>query len=435
MRQNRIHPWWVGTTRAQPLAGNPVVQQTAGIMAGRYWSFLRSGTSLTIVGGGGYVAFTDHRRYPRMIKAFSEGNILPPFKENHHETAYFPRPGVEQRLRAILGPTFSNSYYTITSEVGGGKSRTIVEVVRELRRTDGHRKQGAPIYVSAQQGKSFPDCLAAAVNFHFDEHISFRYFLDCLLKIRPLPRRDEPHKLERVLDGIEESAFVYSKRFGRPAVIVVDGIDRLTRNMPEAVDKLLEKAKLWSDTNTVKMVFVSNSESVDRRMQKCPSCWSRAAAPIHIGDLSDADATSFLQRAKHLESIAGDADLTSCMADSYARETVRLVGGRIHQLIAVKGAWLTGATFEGTACELRQKEREKFLDVFRRPAVWKVVEALRTAPGKRVLLSRLIERTNTEDVELLLTNDIIRCVRDTCGLVVTFESKLTEHIVDEFYQR
>ena len=196
-----------------------------------------------------------------------------------------------------------------------------------------------------------------------------------------------------------------------------------------------EKAKLWSDTNTVKMVFVSNSESVDRRMQKCPSCWSRAAAPIHIGDLSDADATSFLQRAKHLESIAGDADLTSCMADSYARETVRLVGGRIHQLIAVKGAWLTGSTFEGTACELRQKEREKFLDVFRRPAVWKVVDALRTAPGKRVLLSRLIERTNTEDVELLLTNDIIRCVRNTCGLVVTFESKLTEHIVDEFYQR
>ena len=208
-------------------------------MASRFWNLMRSGASLTIVSGGGYVAYTDYRRYPRMIKAYSEGNILSPFKENHHETAYFPRPGIERRVQAVLEPSFSNSYYLITGEIGSGKSRTIVEVVRELRRTNGRRKHGAPIYVSAQQGRSFPDCLAAAVNFRFDEHISFSYFLDCMLKIRPLPRRDEPHKLERVLDGIEESAFAYCKQYGRPAVIVVDGIDRLARNMPDAIDKLL----------------------------------------------------------------------------------------------------------------------------------------------------------------------------------------------------
>jgi len=196
-----------------------------------------------------------------------------------------------------------------------------------------------------------------------------------------------------------------------------------------------EKAKLWADTNTVKMVFVSNSESVDRRMRKCPSCWSRAAAPIHIGDLTDGEATSFLQRDRHLESLAGEADLASCMADSYARNTVALVGGRINQLIAVKGAWLGGASFEETACGLRQKEREKFLDVFRRPSAWRVIEALRNAPDKRILLSRLIEKTNTNDVDLLMANDIVRCVRDGCGLSVALDSRLTEHIIEEIFQK
>ena len=195
-----------------------------------------------------------------------------------------------------------------------------------------------------------------------------------------------------------------------------------------------EKAKLWADTNTVKMVFVSNSEFVDRRMRKCPSCWSRAAAPIHIGDLTDGEATLFLQRDKHLESLAGEADLASCMADSYARNTVGLVGGRINQLIAVKSAWLGGASFEETACELRQKEREKFLDVFRRPSAWKVIEVLRNAPDKRILLSRLIEKTNTNDVDLLMANDIIRCVRDSCGLSVALDSRLTEHIIEELFR-
>ena len=195
-----------------------------------------------------------------------------------------------------------------------------------------------------------------------------------------------------------------------------------------------EKAKLWADTNTVKIVFVAYSDAVHRRLHDCTSCWSRAAAPIHIGDLSDADAMLFLQRDRHLESIADELNLSSCMVTSYAKETVRLVGGRLHQLIAVKSAWMNGASFEDTARELRQKEREKFLDVFRKPSAWKVIDALRKAPGKRVLLSRLIESGNPDDVDMLLSNGVISCTRDACGLSVTFESKLTEHIVSEFYQ-
>ena len=113
---------------------------------------------------------------------------------------------------------------------------------------------------------------------------------------------------------------------------------------------------------------------------------------------------------------------------------MRLVGGRIHQLIAVKSAWMNGVSFEDTARELRQKEREKFLDIFKKPSAWKVIDALRKAPGRSVLLSRLIEGSNPDDVDMLLSNGVISCTRDKSGLSVTFESRLTEHIVGEFYQ-
>ena len=115
--------------------------QVPSMMSGRVLHLLRSGASMTVIGSGGYVAYTDYQRYPRMIKAYSAGNILPPYKENNHETTYFPRPDIERRLQSILSSTFSNSYYTIMGVVGSGKSRSIIEAVRGLRRTNGHRNQ------------------------------------------------------------------------------------------------------------------------------------------------------------------------------------------------------------------------------------------------------------------------------------------------------
>jgi len=83
----------------------------------------------------------------------------------------------------VLRSTFSNEYYVIAGDVGTGKTRSVVEVIRSMMADDGRRGLGAPIYVLANQGTSFAETLGAAVGFRFDEHISFRFFVNLVARI------------------------------------------------------------------------------------------------------------------------------------------------------------------------------------------------------------------------------------------------------------
>ena len=75
----------------------------------------------------------------------------------------------------------------------------------------------------ASQGKSFPDTLAASVNFTFDEHISIRFFISYILGIHSMPSKKEEYRLRRVLDAIEEASFQYMKKYGMFCVCVGGG--------------------------------------------------------------------------------------------------------------------------------------------------------------------------------------------------------------------
>lgn len=56
-------------------------------------------------------------------------------------------------MRRVLQPTFSNEYFLINGDFGTGKTRTLVELIRRQLANEGQRKEGAPIYVLALQGK------------------------------------------------------------------------------------------------------------------------------------------------------------------------------------------------------------------------------------------------------------------------------------------
>jgi len=127
----------------------------------------------------------------------------------------------------------------ISGDVGTGKTRSVVEVIRSMMADEGRQGLGAPIYVLANQGNSFAETLADAVGFRFDEHISFRFFADFLMHLQSMPQRDDSNRLTRVLNAIEKSAFFYMQLHGRPAVIVIDSVDWLQKYMPTVVDHLL----------------------------------------------------------------------------------------------------------------------------------------------------------------------------------------------------
>ena len=178
-------------------------------------SNMRTGAGFTALGTGTYVIYTDYMRYQKMGHAFASGCILPPLSENPYQTPYFKRQKEEAKIRKALAPGFSNEYYLIYGEVGTGKSRLVLEGVKDLISTHGKHGKGAPVLVLASQGKSFADSLASAVNFSFDEHISLTFFLSYLLGMHVMPGKDENHKFRRVLDAIEEAAYFYMKKHGR----------------------------------------------------------------------------------------------------------------------------------------------------------------------------------------------------------------------------
>ena len=105
--------------------------------------------------------------------------------------------------------------------------------------SDGQRGLGAPIYVLANQGSTFVETLGAAVGFRFDEHISFRFLFHILTRSDSLPQRQDIVRLTRVLNAVEKSAFSYMQLYGRPAVIVIDGVEWLQSNIPKTLDYLL----------------------------------------------------------------------------------------------------------------------------------------------------------------------------------------------------
>jgi len=386
-----------------------------------------------LVASGSYVSYKDYTRYRRMMHVYARGNVLPPMADNLYEISFFPRPEEEKLLCTAINNKFANEYFVVNGEVGVGKTRLIIELVQKLKKSSGAHCQGAPVYVLVGQGTSFPETLANAVHFSFDEHISFQFFFDYVVGINKFPQRDTDSKLTRVLNAIEESAYLYMQKTGQPVVLIIDGISCLHGHMAGALEKIQDKAKMWADTNIVKVVFVNNDEGTEVRLQSNSSSWSRAATPITISDLSHEESVQFLTTTPFIGT-STDPLNNKKMSTEQAKRVFELVGGRIIFLAAFKRDFVLGVPFEETAEHLKDREQEKFVHVSRTPSCWDVVSLLRDAPGKTYKLSKLIKETSQEDVESLAVHNVVRFVRNDVGVLVRFESRLTESVVDELQQ-
>lgn len=379
-------------------------------------NYVKSSSMLSMYAGilstGCYVSYKDYHRTQRMVTVYRTGNILPPISENHFETAYQERFYDEKNIKRLLAKTFNNEYYVVNGDVGVGKSRLIRKVTRDLINTSGKSKEGAPIYVTAEQGKTFPDTLAEAVKFYYDEHIGFMSFVDIIFKIESLPRRDDKSKLTRVLDAIEESAFIYMMKYKKPVILIIDDIALLNKQMPNALKELQDKAKLWADSNIVKLVLVNNDEDLDLTMQTNSSSWSRVASPILISDLSHQEAVQFLTSSpiyqKDIINSNENEKLSIKLTVEEAEKIIRLVGGRILHLIAFKTEHRMGYELDEIEMKVINKEQEKFVNVSKNPQLWQVISKLRQMPGKSMKLSKLIKFAGKQDVDAVSDLNIIR---------------------------
>ena len=155
---------------------------------------------------------------------------------------------------------------------------------------------------SGEPGQELPGHAGPRRSVQIDEHVCFGFFIDFVLRIHSFPQRDDDKRLVRVLDAIEKSAFDYLQQTGRPAVLVIDGINSLSLSMPDVLERIQEKAKLWADTNTVKLILINNDEGTESQLQRASSSWTRMATPIIVGDLGAEDAVRFLMEPHFMES-------------------------------------------------------------------------------------------------------------------------------------
>ena len=152
-------------------------------------------------------------------------------------------------------------------------------------------------------------------------------------------------------------------------VLILDNASKLDEQLPNTMRKLQEKAKLWADTNTVKLVFVTSEDHTEFVMQSSHSNWSRAATPLNIGDLSENEAVDFLTSPGVLDC---DKNTEPMMDVEAAKHIHRIVGGRMLHLVTFKHECKDGTPLAHTLKRLKEKETEKLLQVAGHPSMWKV---------------------------------------------------------------
>ena len=408
---------------------------------------------LSLLGGGllsGVYYAVIHNRQHRMMNTYAAGNIQPTAK-NNNQILYFSRPKLERKIEDVLKSSLKSDYYIIKGEVGCGKTRLIVETIRRLIDTDGVELKGAPIYVGVTRGSSFVNNLANAVNYYYSEDDEeANRLLKAFIHIDTLTALDEKTQLTKILREIERTSLIYVTKRKRSAVLVIDDVDSLLKQMPGALELLQMKAKLWADWSTVKVVFVIHDDETERLLQEDSGNWSRAAVPIYVRDLSKEEAKEFLLRRD--DNLNNADDLTAnnqettnsketemqkkhdiWMNGKDAEECVRWVGGRMVHLVELKRKFSPKKQITTILKEMRIRERMKFSVVSRNPSLLKVVSTLKVAANQEMELSALIKETSANDVNALLKANIVRIRRNRRGTIVMFQSELTRWIAEDMY--
>ncbi|RIA81977.1 hypothetical protein C1645_836098 [Glomus cerebriforme] len=320
-----------------------------------------------------------NRYNERLLNETIEKGTRPNLEISRNELV--PRPLIIERLKKILRPSKDQaSYYVVCGEHGTGKitltkiaSREVREVKDENNNENNNENKNennnenknennnenknennnvtqeggmGVIYVDVPAAfEEFAEEFAKAINFTFEEHIS--YTAQLMRKILGDTKKKITHPgWLRAMNAFKRGAAVYKKKHGKPPVIVYDNVSRLIHKNPEILDILQDDAKDNADDRKYIAVFVSSEGSVLRRMQS-RSAWSRADDPMEIGDLSKEESLNYLIEKRGINK-----------AD--AEKLYELVGGRIVDLHSVANKIRKGRSFDDIKKKILNKVENKF---------------------------------------------------------------------------
>eukprot|EP01111_Echinosteliopsis_oligospora_P011630 TRINITY_DN3884_c0_g1_i4.p1 TRINITY_DN3884_c0_g1~~TRINITY_DN3884_c0_g1_i4.p1 ORF type:complete len:372 (+),score=47.72 TRINITY_DN3884_c0_g1_i4:78-1193(+) len=286
--------------------------------------------AISFIGDIGYAYLVQRNRERNIREAFETGSTIP-IPNVEHEIV---REKELNQVKSILQTSAGSSRYTlITGEHGTGKTTLVLQACRKIG--------VGCIYVDVSQriddqtfDSLFGAALGKAINFQFDEYISFTG----ALTNRILGPSTQNHPLQTQYDRVEDvlikAAVEFKERHNRPPVLIIDNINRLAEKSPRMLTQLQQLAKDHADKKDLIIVFVT-SEGKAPRMLEENSSWSRANRPYEITDIDDTSAQLYLQNRGVTEEDA-------------KRAVTEITGGRFHLLDVVARAISKGTSYEGS---------------------------------------------------------------------------------------
>jgi len=230
------------------------------------------------------------RAEDRVLRAFEEGRGL----TGHGEPAVrVDRSDLERVLKHKLRDSELRKYILIVGERGTGKSTAVTRSLSDSQTPNGAVYILCPVAVTkfSTNLAKLIDCIEPT-----DVGRGIQRRIEGTTKQEESASTNEPQATFSTLeDHLVAAAVKFKAKHKRPAILVIDGADRLARKDPAFLTFLQEFAKDVADAGILRVVFVSSDGSTLPLMM-ASSAWSRAEDAFEVGEISDEDAEDYLVR-------------------------------------------------------------------------------------------------------------------------------------------
>ena len=244
----------------------------------------------------GYAWYTQgpSAREDTVLHAFEEGVGA---SEITQPKVAVTRSELHDTLTQVLRPVESQQYVLIVGEHGTGKSTAVRKAAREVG-VDG--TNGVVYFLVPEEVTSFATGLAELVGFRTDPldlegGVRRRVSQMTKEEVQPALVEEPRATWVRLKRALTTAAKQFRAKHGRPATLVLDGVDYIAKGDEKFMGLLQDFAKNCADAGDLRVVFVSSDGTAPAFMMG-RSAWSRAANPsrTEVGDIPDADARTFL---------------------------------------------------------------------------------------------------------------------------------------------
>ena len=335
------------TALKQP-AAEEAVDQSAHAANGWLKNFAKSKASIIVGGAVGLVAlqFLTNQGlswwYESSVYETLQKGLLPDRAPLAAKATLLERSDVRSQLRQLLQPkTPTRFFHIISGPPGSGKTTIVRQACEEMGGGVGY------INVNPCFGAGLPDFgrdLGEAFNFRLEEHVTIFNVVTQLAVGSKLAEKGSGKlmSLRRAADALGHAAKSYKQKSGRPFILVIDSVERLSGDKSSeegaALTALVEYAKHWAEEGSLTTVFITSDRKTVNALMGGNAVAVRSSNPLMIGDVDGKEARAFL---KNL-GIHG----------SLAQQCIDLVGGSLLQLERCAGTLNAGYTFDQVRKEM-----------------------------------------------------------------------------------